>query len=369
MTMDKEKLPLDKIFLGNCLNVLKELPDGCVDLVVSSPPYNLGKEYEAKQALDNYLREQTIVLKECSRILKQTGALFWQIGAFSDRGMLIPLDIRFFPIIESCGLIPRNRIIWARQHGLHAQNKFSCRHEIILWFTKSKDYTFNLDEIRVPQKYQNKKHYRGDRKGQLSCNRKGKNPGDIWLFRNVKHNHEEQTIHPCQFPEDLIARIILATTYKNEVVFDPYMGAGTVAVVARDWERHFIGAEMDPTYHQIAMRRLSGEPDENGCFPNLKTLRNYVERTGEPIDKFRFDVQIGKRPSERSKAKIYPEEYHLQEMEERLYYEEAAFAADLRGEERPVDSTLNGKGKKTPEKTQVARSADGPKNQQLELDL
>lgn len=359
--MNQKILPLDYIFMGSCLDVLKELPDKCVDLIVSSPPYNLGKEYEAKQALDRYLAEQTIVLTECSRILKQTGSLFWQIGAFSDRGMLIPLDIRFFPILESCELIPRNRIIWVRQHGLHAQNKFSCRHETILWFTKSQDYTFNLDAIRVPQKYQNKKHYRGDRKGQLSCNPDGKNPGDIWLFRNVKHNHEEQTIHPCQFPEDLIARIMLATTYKGEIVFDPYMGAGTVAVVARDWERHFIGAEIDPSYHQVAMRRLSGKPDKNGCFPNLKTLRDYVEKTGQPIEKFRFDVQVGKRPSERSKAKIYPEEYHSQEMEDRLSYEEAAFAADLRGEERPVDSKLNGNGKKTPGINQVAK--------QLELDL
>ncbi|MEH2031652.1 MAG: DNA methyltransferase [Nostoc sp.] len=119
------------------------MPDECLDLVVSSPPYNLGKEYESRQALEIYLAEQTAVLLECSRILKNTGSLFWQVGAFSDRGMLIPLDIRFFPILESCRLIPRNRIIWARQHGLHAQKKFSCRHETILWFT----YLFSSDRF------------------------------------------------------------------------------------------------------------------------------------------------------------------------------------------------------------------------------
>lgn len=344
---NKQNILLDKIFLGNCIELLRSLPDECVDLVVSSPPYNLGKEYEARQALEIYLEDQRVVLRECSRVLKKSGSLFWQIGAFSERGMLIPLDIRFFPILESCGLIPRNRIIWARQHGLHAQKKFSCRHETILWFTKSDTYTFNLDAIRVPQKYQNKKHFRGDRKGQLSCNPDGKNPGDIWMFRNVKHNHEEQTIHPCQFPEDLIARIVLVTTLKGEVVLDPYMGSGTVAVVARNHERHFLGAEADEKYHQIALRRLSGEPDDKGYFPNLKTLRNYVEKTGKPIDKFRFDVQVGEKATERTKAKIYPEEYHLQEMEERLLYEESAFAADIRGEDRPVDFKLNGNGKKT----------------------
>lgn len=358
---ERKNLPLDQIFLGNCLEMLSSLPDESIDLVVSSPPYNLGKEYEARQALKIYLEEQTFVLQECSRILKKTGSLFWQVGAFSDRGMLIPLDIRFFPIIESCGLIPRNRIIWARQHGLHAQKKFSCRHETILWFTKSDTYIFNLDAIRVPQKYQNKKHFRGDRKGQLSCNPDGKNPGDIWMFRNVKHNHEEQTIHPCQFPEDLIARIILVTTLEDQVVIDPYMGSGTVAVVARNHQRHFIGAETDKNYHQVALRRLSGKPDKKGYFPNLKTLRDYVEKTGEKIDKFHFDVQVGERPTERSKAKIYPEEYHLQEMEERLIYEESAFAADIRGEDRPMDRKLNGNGKKMLNPRQI------PEYIQLEL--
>lgn len=347
----EEKLPLNQIFLGDCMDLLSNLPDECADLIVSSPPYNLGKEYEAKQALEIYLEEQTAVLKECSRILKNTGSLFWQVGAFSDRGIVIPLDIRFFPILESYNLIPRNRIIWARQHGLHARKKFSCRHETILWFTKSDNYTFNLDAIRVPQKYQNKKHYRGNRKGQLSCNPDGKNPGDIWLFRNVKHNHEEQTIHPCQFPEDLIARIVLATTQKGEVVVDPYMGSGTVAVVARDHERHFLGAELEPKYHNVALRRLSGKPDENSCFPNLKTLRDYVDQTMLPIDRFRFDMQVGKKPSERSKARIHSEEQHLQEMQERLLYEEAAFAADLRTQERPVDLKLNGHRRKTHNQT------------------
>ncbi|MBV6621767.1 MAG: site-specific DNA-methyltransferase [Rivularia sp. (in: Bacteria)] len=359
---DNYQLPLNEIYLGDCIKLLKKLPDESVDLVVSSPPYNLGKEYEAKQALEIYLQEQTVILRECSRVLKSTGSLFWQIGAFSNKGMLIPLDIRFFPILESCELIPKNRIVWARQHGLHARKKFSCRHETLLWFTKSDNYIFNLDGIRVPQKYQNKKHYRGNRKGELSCNPNGKNPGDIWLFRNVKHNHEEQTIHPCQFPEDMIARIILSTTNKNDIVLDPYMGSGTVAVVAQDYERYFIGAELEPKYHQVALRRLSKEPDQNECFPNLKTLRDYVEETGETIEKFRFDMQVAKKASERSKAKIYSEEYHLQEMEDRLLYEEAAFAANLRGEEPPIDRKPNGNGKKTPIRKQ-------DKVEQIQLNL
>lgn len=341
-------MPLDEIFLGDCKRLLDRLPDESVDLIVSSPPYNIGKEYEsARKALEVYLAEQAEILRGCARVLKSTGSIFWQVGAFSDNGVLIPLDIKFFPILESCGLLPRNRIVWARQHGLHARRKFSCRHETILWFTKSDDYVFDLDEIRVPQKYQNKKYYRGDRKGELSGNPDGKNPGDIWMFRNVKHNHEEQTIHPCQFPEDLVTRIVLSTTREGGIVLDPYMGTGTVAVVASEHKRHFVGAELESKYHDVAMRRLSKEPDAQNSFPNLKTLRDYVERTGEPIEKFRFDVQVGKRPTERSKARIYSEEHHLQELEERLEYEEEAFGARLRGEEPPTDRKLNGTGKPT----------------------
>ena len=337
---------LDSIYLGDCLDLLRVLPDESVDLIVSSPPYNLGKEYEARKALELYLNEQTVVLEQCHRVLRQTGSIFWQVGAFAEEGALIPLDIRFFPILESFGMVPRNRIIWVRQHGLHATRKFSARHETILWFTKSDDYRFNLDAIRVPQKYQDKKHYRGDKKGELSCHPDGKNPGDIWVFRNVKHNHEEQTIHPCQFPEDLIGRIILATTKPGDVVLDPYMGTGTVAVVAQDHGRHFYGAESDATYHRVALRRLSGEPDENNCFPNLKTLRDYAQRNGEPVEKFRFDVQVGTKPTDRSKSKIYSEDHHRDELINRLSLEEDAFAASRRGDDEAA-KLLSDKAAKT----------------------
>lgn len=329
-------LPVNGIHRGDCLEFLRSLPDGCVNLIVSSPPYNLGKEYEARRALEMYLQNQAEVLQHCARVLARTGSIFWQVGAFSDDGVLIPLDVRFFPILESFGLQPRNRIVWVRQHGLHARRKFSCRHETILWFTRSSDYIFNLDAIRVPQKYQNKTYHKGERRGQLSCHPAGKNPGDIWVFRNVKHNHEEQTIHPCQFPEDLIARIVLATTDRGHVVLDPYMGSGTVAVVARDLGRHFIGAELDAKYHEVAIRRLNGEPDRRGSFANLKTLRHYVEQSGEAVDKFRFDVQVGTRATERKHAKIFPEEYHLGELEERLSHEEASFGASLRNRPAPT---------------------------------
>lgn len=336
----------DSILLGDCRDLLKSMPDECIDLVVSSPPYNIGKEYETKRELEHYLDEQKAILKECYRVLKPTGSIFWQVGSFSHKGMLVPLDVKFFPILEELGMQPRNRIVWVRSHGLHARNKFSARHETVLWFTKNDDYFFELDAIRVPQKWQNKKAHRGENKGELTCNPDGKNPGDVWVFQNVKHNHEEQTIHPAQFPEGLIARIMLSTVPEGGTVLDPFMGTGTVAVVAKDHGRHYIGAELDAGYHAVAMRRLSGEPDKDNVFPNLKTLRAYVKRTGKPIEDYRFDVQVGKRPSDGENAKIYPEEYHAEQMVERLQHEADAFEARIHGREIPVAKDLNGKSAK-----------------------
>jgi adenine-specific DNA-methyltransferase len=338
-TFPAMKLPsdvLDTIILGDCRELLATVPDESTDLVVSSPPYNLGKEYEARVALDHYIEDQRGILAECARVLKPSGSIFWQVGAYSEKGTLIPLDVRFFPLLENLGLQPRNRIMWVRQHGLHGRRKFSARHETVLWFTKGDDYVFNLDSVRVPQKYQGKTFHKGDRYGELSCNPAGKNPGDIWSFRNVKHNHEEQTIHPCQFPEDFVARIVLCATDEGGVVLDPYMGTGTSAVVARDFGRHFVGAELDEAYYEVALRRLSGKPDEHGSFANLKCLRAWVQQTGEPIERYRFDVQVGKRPS--LKAKINPEEHHLAELEERLEMEETVFGQRVGG--RVVDPEL-----------------------------
>lgn len=338
--MQNKEIKLDSIYLTDCFELLQKLPNNSVDLVVSSPPYNIGKEYEERTPLDSYLLEQEKVLRECVRVLKDTGSIFWQIGSYVDKGTLIPLDIKFFPILEKLGMKPRNRIIWARQHGLHAKKKFSCRHETILWFTKSDNYKFSLDGIRVPQKYQNKKAYRGKNKGELSCNPEGKNPGDIWLFRNVKHNHEEQTIHPAQFPEDLITRIVSCSTEDGDTVLDPYMGVGTVAVVAKNLHRHFVGAELDESYYKVAMARLSGLPDANNTFPNLKTLRTYVAQTGEPINKFRFQAQTSLVPTKQEDSKIFSEEHHLDELYKRLEFEEASFSARIRNEEPPSDNGL-----------------------------
>jgi adenine-specific DNA-methyltransferase len=312
---------LDYIHNGDCLELLQKTPTNAVDVVVSSPPYNIGKSYEKRANLAEYLALQEEVLKECHRILKPTGSIFWQVGVYvDDHGGHVPLDIKFFDILDRFGMSMRNRIVWLRPHGLHATKRFSCRYETMLWFVKNPDnYKFILDPIKVPQKYQNKKAWKGENKGQLTCDPIGKNPGDVWAFRNVKHNHEEQTIHPCQFPEDMIERIVLSTTEPDDVVFDPYMGTGTVAVVAKRFRRRYLGAEIDPKYHQTAILRIAGKPDKNGVFPNLKTLREHAEKNAlKNVSALKFQMQVGNVPTTKEKAKIFDEQHHLNEIETRL---------------------------------------------------
>lgn len=125
----------------------------------------------------------------------------------------------------------RNRIIWHFGHGLHSKKRFSGRYEVVLWYTKSNEYTFNLDDVRVPSKYPGKRHFKGPKAGQLSGHPLGKNPDDVWNIPNVKSNHVEKTSHPCQFPVGLIERLTLALTNKSELIFDPFAGVASAGVV------------------------------------------------------------------------------------------------------------------------------------------
>ena len=167
-------------------------------LIITSPPYNLGKSYEKPLLFSAYIEQQAKVIADCVRILHPHGSLCWQVGNYVKNGEIVPLDIAFYDVFKSHGLKLRNRIIWHFEHGLHCSKRLSGRHESMLWFTKSDDYTFNLDPIRVPSKYPQKKYFKGPRKGLLSCNPLGKNPGDVWIFPNVKHNHVEKTVHPVR---------------------------------------------------------------------------------------------------------------------------------------------------------------------------
>lgn len=241
---------------SNCLEFIKTLPDEAVNLTVTSPPYFMGKEYDRSHDINEFIESQRLLLPEVIRVTKNGGSICWQVGYHVTNQEVIPLDYLVWSIFkESDDLRLRNRIVWMYGHGLHSKKRFSGRHEVILWFTKGDDYQFNLDAVRVPQKYPGKRHYKGDKRGEFSGNPLGKNPEDVWEIPNVKAGHVEKTLHPCQFPVALIVRLVRALTSKGELVFDPYMGSGSAGVAALLEDRRFIGCEIEKEYFRIAQSR------------------------------------------------------------------------------------------------------------------
>lgn len=244
------------IFEGDCRALLASVPTGAIQLIVTSPPYNLGKEYEKRLQLSDYLAQQQEVITECVRVMSCNGSICWQVGNYVHNGAIIPLDALLYPVFAELGLRLRNRIVWHFEHGLHCSQRLSGRYETILWFTKSDDYIFDLDPIRVPQKYPGKKYFKGPKAGQYSCNPLGKNPGDVWSIPNVKSNHVEKTDHPCQFPVELIERLVLPLSREGDWVLDPFLGTGTSIVAAIRHGRRGIGAEIVSSYAKIAKSRV-----------------------------------------------------------------------------------------------------------------
>ncbi len=257
-----------EIMKGDCLSVLKKIDDGKFDLILTSPPYNVGKSYETKTSIEKYLETQEEIINELVRTLSNKGNLCWQVGNYVDKGEIFPLDVFYYQIFKKHGLKLRNRIIWHFGHGLHASNRFSGRYETLLWFSKTDDYIFNLDNVRVPSKYPGKRHFKGPKKGQISGNPLGKNPSDIWEIiqqdwdkamwniPNVKSNHPEKVDHPCQFPIELVERCVLALTEENSWVLDPFSGVGSTVIGAIKNNRNAIGIEKEDAYCKIAKQRI-----------------------------------------------------------------------------------------------------------------
>ena len=254
-----------RVYKGNCFKMFEEIEDKSVSLVITSPPYCIGKEYEDESDdINSFKRNNRRALKESIRILKPGGSLCWQVGYHVNKAHTLPLDVVIYNLIESINrklpeeekMILRNRIIWTFGHGFNDTHRFCGRHETILWYTKGEKYDFSLDAVRVPQKYPGKTFSSGPNKGKISGNIYGKNPSDVWDIPNVKANHIEKTIHPCQFPVALPQRLILALTHKGDIVVDPFLGSGTTAATAVMLNRKFIGAEKEEKYIIIADKRI-----------------------------------------------------------------------------------------------------------------
>lgn len=253
------RLPVDAKATLACednLTFMRSLKSGSMKLIVTSPPYNIGKSYERRAPLEGYIKEQAQVISECVRLLHKQGSLCWQVGNHVQDGEVFPLDMVLYHVFKDHGLKLRNRVIWHFEHGLHCSNRLSGRHETIMWFTKGDDYTFNLDTIRVPSKYPNKKYYKGPKAGLISGNPLGKNPGDVWIFPNVKNNHVEKTVHPCQFPVELVERLVLSLTNQRDSVLDPYMGVGSSVVGALMHDRAAYGCDVVQEYVAVAWERV-----------------------------------------------------------------------------------------------------------------
>ncbi|NHJ25073.1 MAG: site-specific DNA-methyltransferase [Candidatus Lokiarchaeota archaeon] len=285
---------------GDTLEFLKSVPNNYINLVVTSPPYNIGKIYESKTDLQTYLSDQEEVIIELVRTLKVSGSICWEVGNFIENGEVFPLDVYFYDIFKNQGLKLRNRIVWHFGHGLHCKNRFSGRYEIILWFSKTDEYIFNLDPVRIPAKYPGKRAYKGSNKGNLSGNPKGKNPSDIWKilenewedafweFPNVKSNHPEKTVHPCQFPVELVERCVLALTNKEHYVLDPYCGVGTTLIAGLKHQRKVIGVDKEANYIEIAKNRI------NNFFEGKLRTRPLGKRVYQPTGR----EKVAKVPEE-----------------------------------------------------------------------
>ncbi len=250
------------LFHGDRLQLIEQIAatGDKAKLIVTSPPYNISKAYEIAVDLESYVSSQRETVQACSEILADDGSICWQVGHYIEGSGInkevFPLDLVLYPIFKDYGLKLKNRIVWTFGHGLHEKTRFSGRHETILWFVKSDNFTFNLDPVRIPQRYPGKRAFRGPNKGKPSGHPGGKNPSDVWDMPNVKSKHVEKTEHPCQFLLGLVERLILALTHEGDLVVDPYLGVGTSAAATIMRGRRAAGADTDRHYLELATQRV-----------------------------------------------------------------------------------------------------------------
>lgn len=250
-------MPVKMLFQKDAFSFLASLPDQSVDLIVSSPPYFMGKEYDTSCDVHDFISSHQKICEQLERVVKVGGNICWQVGSHVQNNVMVPLDaIAYSAFSKFDQLQLRNRIVWTFGHGVHTKRRFSGRHETVLWFSKGDQYHFDLDAVRVPQKYPGKKHYKGPKHGEPSGNPLGKNPGDVWDIPNVKAGHVEKTDHPCQFPVALAQRLVKALCPPNGLVVDPYMGSGSTGIAAIVEGRKFLGCDIERQYVKIARARI-----------------------------------------------------------------------------------------------------------------
>lgn len=247
-----------ELILGDCLEELKKMKDNSIDCVITSPPYNIGKEYEEILPIEDYIKWCEDWIKEIYRITKDFGSFWLNLGYLENPGKAKALPIAYL-LWDKTDFYLIQEIIWNYGAGVATKKFFSPRNEKLLWFVKNKNhYTFNLDDIRDKNvKYPNQK-----KNGKLRCNPLGKNPGDVWQIPKVtsgkNRSSKERTPHPAQFPSAMIERVIRGSSNKGDIILDPFMGSGTTGVVCKKLGREFVGIEMMEDYMEIAKCRIEG---------------------------------------------------------------------------------------------------------------
>lgn len=268
------------LYSGDCLSLMDRLPQGCIPLTVTSPPYNIGKEYEKIQNIEAYIEWTAEWTSKVSRLTTDNGAFWLNLGyvSLADRAKAIPIP---YLIWRRINMFLVQEIVWNYGAGVAGRLFFSPRNEKWLWYVKNQDsYVFNLDDVRDPNvKYPNQK-----KNGKLKCNPIGKNPSDVWQIPKVtsgaNRSSEERTPHPAQFPTDLVSRIILASSNPGDVIFDPFVGSGSLLEAAILNGRKAIGIEVEPKYVEIARARLASL--RRGMDAAIKQANLFsVEVTGE----------------------------------------------------------------------------------------
>lgn len=244
------------LYHGDCVELLDRFPKESIDLTVTSPPYNIGKEYESLRTVESYVSWCEDWMRRIHSVAKPTGAFWLNVGYFEvpEKGLAVPI---VYYLWDKSSFYMMQEIVWNYGAGVACRNRLSPRNEKLLWYVKDPaNYTFNLDEIRDPDvKYPNQK-----KNGKLKCNPLGKNPSDVWQIAKVtsgsKRASPERTAHPAQFPVELISRVVLASSNLGEVVLDPFMGSGSTAEVALRTGRKAVGFEIDERYLELSAKRL-----------------------------------------------------------------------------------------------------------------
>jgi DNA modification methylase len=266
----------NRLICGDAIKEMTHFTESCFELVIADPPYNLGKDYGNNhdlKAWNDYDKFTIEWLTEAIRVLKPTGSIYVFMG--------VKFISRLFIILEEeFNLNFNGWITWHYTQGMGRKNGFSPRHEDILYFTKSKKYTFNLDDIRIPQKYYRERN-----------NMTGANPGDVWQFSHVHYCSEEREKHPTQKPEALAERIIKASSNIGDAVLDPFVGSGTTCKVAEILKRKWIGIDINPEYISMSQKRISSNLDQfDSIDPRIQ--REPLDIPSDVIDKEESQITL-----------------------------------------------------------------------------